>query len=57
MYLDFSVDGEVKVKIAYDLNNIVPDFTETIQGRVSTPSAEHLFTVREDSDRKLLGEY
>ena len=30
------------------------DFPDTIQGRLATPEDEHLLTVREESDRKLL---
>ena len=54
MGLDLSVDGEVRVNITDYLKKIVSEFTETIQERVTTPSADHLFTVREDADRKPL---
>ena len=57
MELDFSLDGEVRVAIMDYLKKILSDFPETIHGRVTTPAAYHLFTVRGDSDRKLLGEY
>ena len=36
------------------LRKIVSEFPETIQGRVATPVAEHLFTVRYNTDMKLL---
>ena len=35
------------------LKNIVSEFTDTIQGIVETPASEHIFTVREDVNRKL----
>ena len=47
MDLDLSVDGEVRVTMTDYLNNIVSEFPETIQGRVATPSVEHIFKVRE----------
>ena len=48
------MDGEFRVKMADDLNIIAPDFTDTIKGRVATLEAEHLFTVREVVNSKLL---
>ena len=56
MDLDLLVDEEVRVKIKYYLKNIVSNFSDTIQGRLATPEAYHLFTVREDTDRKMLDE-
>ena len=44
--LDFIVDREVRVKMTDYLNIIASEFTDTIQGRVVTPLAEHLFNVR-----------
>ena len=49
-----SVDEEVRVKMMDYLRNIVSDFTETIQGRVSNPASEHLLTVSEDASRNFL---
>ena len=57
MNLDFSVDGEVGMKMTDNLKKMISGFPETIQGRVATPAAYHLFIVREDADRKLLEEY
>ena len=54
MDLDLLVDGYVSVTMTDYPKKIVSDFTETIQGRVKTPASEHLFTAREDTDRKLL---
>ena len=56
MDLDLSVDGEVRVTMTEYLKNIVVDFTEKIRGRVRIPAAENLFTVREESNNKLLDE-
>ena len=33
-----------------NLKQIVSEFPETIKGRVATPAAEHIFTVREDAN-------
>ena len=49
MDLDFSVDGEFRVKMTDCLKMIVSDFPGTIQGRVTTTSSYHPFTVREDA--------
>ena len=57
MDLDLSVDEEFGVTMTYFLNKIVSDFPETIKGRVTTPSAEHLLKVRECANRKILGKY
>ena len=57
MGLDFSVDREFRVTITDYLKKVLPDFLETIQVIVATPAAEHLLTVRGDSDRKLLDKY
>ena len=57
MDLDFLVYGEFRVKMTYYLNKIVYNFPDTIQVIVATPEAEHIFTVMEDTDRKLLDEY
>ena len=35
------------------LRKFLSDFHETIQGRVTTPAADHLFTVRYNTYRKL----
>ena len=45
MDLGFSLEGEVRVKMTDCLNKIVSDFPETIQVIVTTPAAEHQFTV------------
>ena len=57
MYLDFSLDREVRFKIMNCLKKIVSEFTETIKGRVAAPSVDHLFKVSEDVDRKWLDGY
>ena len=54
MDLDLSVDRDVRVIIRDYLNKIVSDFSDKIQGILETLSAEHLFTVREDTGRKVL---
>ena len=57
MDLDSSVDGEVRATITDYLKKIVSEFTETIQGRVTNPAEEHLSTVREYTNGKLLDKY
>ena len=57
MDLEFSVDGEVRVKMIDYIKKIVSKFPETIQGRVATPAAYQLFTVREDTNRNVLDKY
>ena len=54
MDLEFSVDGKVRGTMMYYLKKILSGFPATIQGRLVTPAAEHLFIVRGDADRKLL---
>ena len=36
------------------IRKVLYEFPETIQGIVATPEADHLFTVRYNTDRKLL---
>ena len=36
------------------LRKVVSGFPDTIQGRVAKPEADHLFTVRYNTDRKIL---
>ena len=56
MYHDLSVDEEARLKMTDYLKKIVSDFPEKIQGRVETPAAEHLLTVRGNGNKKLLDE-
>ena len=51
------VNREFRAKMMDYLNNIVSYFPETIQGRVSTPSENNLFTEREYTHRKVLDKY
>ena len=41
----------------YYIKNILSEFPDIIQVRVTNPASDHIFTVREDSDRKLLDKY
>ena len=38
------------------LKNVISEFPEMITGKSATPAAEHLFTIREDKDARLLNE-
>ena len=50
------MDRDARVKMINYLKKIVSEFLDTMQGIVTTPTADHLFTVREDFYRKLLDE-
>ena len=56
MDFNLSVYGEFRVTMPVYLKTIVSNFTETIQGIMATPEAEHLLTLREEINRKLLDE-
>ena len=55
MELDLLVDGKVRVMMTDYPRKFVYGFYEIIHGRVKTPAAEHLFTERYKTDKKLLG--
>ena len=57
MDLNLSVDREVRVTMTYYLKKIISYFPDQIQVRVATPVVEHLFTVREVTNRNMLDEY
>jgi hypothetical protein len=54
--LEYSTKGKVKVTMVDYLKGVLNDFPEVIEGTVHTPASEHLFTVRPDDERTLLGE-
>ena len=57
MDLYLLVDREVRVTMTYYLKKILSEFHETIHGSVENLAADHMFTVREDTDSKLLDKY
>jgi hypothetical protein len=56
MDLDFTVAGELRVIIIPYLKGVINDFPEVITGSVTSPASEHLFMIREDTERVLLEE-
>jgi hypothetical protein len=56
MDLDFANKGEVKITMIDYLKGVLEDFPEIIMGSARTPADNHMFTVREDTKKKLLDE-
>ena len=52
MWLDFSLDGKVQVQMFDYIDNMLGDLPEDMCGMVSSPAADHLFTVN-DTGKKL----
>ena len=55
MWLDFSLDGKVQVQMFDYINNMLADLPEDMCGMVTSPAADHLFTVN-DTGKKLTWE-
>jgi hypothetical protein len=53
--MKFNDDGTLVSMIAY-LKNIIKQFPEVINGKATSPAAEHLFMVRDKKETKLLKE-
>ena len=51
-----TVPGTMVVSMIKYLFKIIEKFAEIIKGTRSSPAGDHLFTVREDVDRKMLPE-
>ncbi len=56
MYMEFNEDGMLEVLMVTYLKNVIEQFPEEISGRVSSPVAEHLFAVRDESKARVLEE-
>jgi hypothetical protein len=56
MDLDFSSPGKLRVSMIKYLAKIFKAFPEKIRAAAATPAADHLFEVRDESERKLLPE-
>ena len=52
MWLDFSLDGKVQVQMFDYIENMLKDLPEDMNGTVTSPAADHLFTVC-DTGKKL----
>ena len=55
MWLDFSLDGKVQVQMFDYIDNMLADLPEDMCGMVTSPAADHLFTVN-DTGKKLTRE-
>ena len=51
MWLDFSLDGKVQVQMFDYINNMLADLPEDMCGMVTSPTADHLFTVNDTGKR------
>jgi hypothetical protein len=56
MIFDFSKEGKVAVNMVEYIKNIIANFTEEIIATRTSPAADHLFTVRSETEAKPLPE-
>ncbi|KAL3810038.1 hypothetical protein ACHAXA_000207 [Cyclostephanos tholiformis] len=56
MIFDFSQEGKVVVNMVEYIKNIIADFPEEITAIRTSPGADHLFNVRDETEAKLLPE-
>ncbi len=54
--MEFNDDGTLEASMITYLKNVISEFPEMITGKLATPAAEHLFTIREDKDTRPLNE-
>ena len=54
MQLYYSEKGSLVVAMIKYLHKVIKEFYERITGSAATPSADHLFHVRKDSEAKLI---
>ncbi len=54
--MEFMDDGTLDVSMITYLKNVIAEFPEMITGKVATPTADHLFTVRNKKDARVLDE-
>ena len=47
MWLDYSLDGKVHVQMFDYIDNMLADLPDDMCGTVTSPAADHLFTVNE----------
>ena len=52
MWLDYSLDGKVQVQMYDYIDNMLAALPKDMRGTVTSPSADHLFTVN-DAGKKL----
>ena len=51
MWLDFSLDGKVQVQMLDYIDNMLGDLPEDMYGTVTSPAADHLFTISNNSKK------
>ena len=56
MIMDFSEEGKVSINMVEYIKTIIDDFPEEIIGIKTSPAADHLFEVRDESEARLLPE-
>jgi hypothetical protein len=56
MDMEFNNDGTLEVSMITYLKNKIKQFPEVINGKATSPAAEHLFMVRDEKETKLLKE-
>jgi hypothetical protein len=56
MKLDFRTKGKVKMSMVPFLKNALEQFPEEIKGTALTPASDHLFTVKNDRNKRVLEE-
>jgi hypothetical protein len=54
--MEFKEDGTLDVSMVAYLKNMISDFPELITGKAATPAADHLFTIRDKKEWRLLEE-
>ena len=57
MDLDFTFPTEVRMTMTYLIKTAMEELPEEIQGRATTPTAEHLLEMRPDGKQVLLDKY
>ncbi len=53
---EFNDDGTLEASMITYLKNVISEFPEVITGKLATPAADHLFTIRDEKEAKPLDE-
>ncbi len=54
--MEFNDDGTLEVSMITYMKNVISKFPEVIMGKLATPAADHLFTIRDKKEAKPLDE-
>ena len=54
--MEFKDDGTLEASMITYLKNVISEFPEIITGKLATPAADHLFTIRDEKEAKPLDE-